>query len=513
MALHRRIFQFCLLVFCLFSFQGIHAATWPFDQRQVLLVSIQGTEFPNDLTTAQIMDVFVERGRVRWITQRAGAGKLVPLEVPSDFVWSRGSAVRSLGLKYKADGIVVLIQDGSKIDMRWYSVTDGRPLYFESLYLPSSSGSSEQDLLRRDRLRAWLLDIWGTIPGRGYVVKRDIQYIYVEGVNAEGLKVGDRLKLLRLQDAKRHPVLKTLIGFESSETGFAKVVEIGDPFAKAQVEYESELDPIQDGDRYTIVQEVTKVEAKPEQKPEPETKSVVNVFGGGGAHVFDIQPRLGVGFLKYEEATSADSYSMRSVSYSAGIEFDVYLTKAWTIEVSHDFGTGKFGTPPSDYGSDAIASGWTNTNFLTGYQMSLGDYAGLEDGFVSFYGGYSRFQMKLDDGSLAVSPTAKKYSGISMGVEMGLPLDQQWTAIANFHRVFGAYMEETLKTSGASSGNTLWGFELLAKYKLDDKTDIGGGYGVTQASSTFEGSGTRTTPAVSSKASSSKFSLFYTIKM
>ncbi len=494
---------------------GVRAATWPFDQRQVLLVSIEGTQFPDALTSAQIMDVFVERGRVRWITQKGGPGEIIPFTSPRDFDWSRGSAVRSLGLRYKADGIVVLIKKDSKIDMRWYSVSDGSPLYFESLYLPGSSGTVEQDTLRKDRLRAWLLDIWGKIPGRGYVVKRDMKFVFVEGVDAEGLKVGDRLKLLRLEEAKRHPILKTLVGFESSETGFATVTEIGDPFAKASIDFESELDPIQDGDRYSIVPQEAKKEAPSakETSEKPSVQKVLDVFNLGDGHILDLKPRVGIGFLKYQESTAADSYEMRTLSYSAGFDVDLYITKAWSLSVSHDFGTGKFGSPPSDYAVSSIGSGWTNTHVLTGYSMSLGEYAGLEGGFLNFYGGYSKFNIKLEDGSAAVSPTAKTYSGISMGVDIGMPLAPKWSTIVALNRVFGAFMAESVVTSGASSGDSLWGFELIANYEWDKKADIGGSFAVVQASSTFDGSGTRATPAVSSKATSSRFTFFYKMKM
>ena len=517
MALHRRtthLLFLCLILASNFMASKSWSAVWPFDQRQVLLVHIDGTEFPSDLTTAQIMDIFVERGRVRWITKKAGPGRILPISVPRDFVWNRFGAVRSLGLKYKSDGIVVLLEKGSKIDMRWYSVSDGRPLYFETLYLPNSSGTPEQDAMRRKRLRSWLLDIWGKIPGQGYVVKRDMQNLFIEGVNAEGIKVGDRLRLLRLQKAKRHPILKTLVGFESSDTGFAKVTEVGNPFAQARIEYESDLDPIQEGDRYILASEkIVEKSEKPGVKKKIPTDEVLNIFSGFDSHIIDITPRAGLGFLKYEETTSAEAYEMRTLSYSAGFSLDLHVTKSWLVSITHDFGTGSFGSPPSDYGASAIGSGWTHTNYLTGYRMDLGDYAGIGGALLDIFGGYSKFKLKMADGSAAVSPTAKTYSGIAMGINIGMPIDQKWTANVKFKRAFGAFMSEAVETSGATSGNSLWSFDLTGSYKWSDIADIGGTYGVAQATSTFDGSGTRTTPAVSSKASASRFSVFYKMKM
>lgn len=515
----------CILwIFVLFlGAETAHARVWPFDQRQVLLASVQGSDFPSSLLTAQVMDVFVEKGRVRWITRQSSEGTIRPVQVPSDFSWNRSSAVRSLGLRYKADGILVLVWKDSRIDLRWYAVADGNPLYFETLYLPASNGTPEQDAQRRDRLRTWLLDIWAKVPGQGYVVKRDLENIFVEGVQAEGLEVGDRLALLRLERAKRHPVLKTLIGFESSETGFAKIESIEDPFAKARVEYESKLDPIQEGDRYLLstvaVTESPEKQGVPEQSedanPEPKQESSpLAIFPSlGDANIFNITPEVGWGALSYEERTAAEVYNLKSQSFAAGFTAELLITSSWFAAFEWNMGTGSFGDLPTDYGEESLSSGWSQNRFYTGYRMSLGDYAGVGAGTVDFFGGYSRFHMKLAESSADVAPSAKTYSGIGFGASIDMPVADRYSMHASFERVLGTFMGEASLTSGASSSNTLWSFGIGAGYALDERSKLSVNYGVTQGNSNFEGSGTRTTAALSSKSRSTQFSVGYLFKM
>jgi hypothetical protein len=487
----------------------LRAELWPFDQRQVLLAQIEGTEFPDALTTAQVLDVFVERGRVRWITQKGGPGNLAPIWVPTDFPWNRASSVKELGLRYKADGIVVLGSKNAQVDLRWYSVSDGQPLYFESLYLPASSGTPDQDNERKRRLRAWLKDMWDRIPGQGYVVKRDIKTLDVEGAVNEGLKAGDEVSILRLKDIKRHPVLKTLVGFESGQTGTATITALGKPISKARVDYESDLDPIREGDRYVLKpRAATPVVAdKPAAPGETPLVQDLNLFGD--ARIFDISPRVGVGFLSYEERTQAQVYKLKSMSFSYGLRADLHLTSSWFASFQYDQGTGKFGTPPTDYAANEVKSGWSYSHIFSGYRMPLADYTGATDTELHFFGGYSRLGFKAEQLAAAVAPSPKTYSGLDFGVALNIPLQKSWIADVGFTRVLGAFLREEGVTSGSSSSDSSWTFWTKLRVLVDDHSEFGGGYEVFQASSSFEGSGTRTTPAVSAKVSSQRSSVFY----
>lgn len=517
-----RFLGILVLAVCLVGVMPLRAELWPFDQRQVLLAQMEGTEFPSSISTAQILDVFVERGRVRWITEKTGAGQLTPILIPKDFPWSQSDAVRSLGLKYKADGIVVLAEKDSKIDLRWYAVSDGQPLYFESLYLPASSGTPSQDAERRKRLRAWLGDMWNRIPGQGYVVKRDIENLQLEGVASEGLVKGDEIILLRLKEIKRHPVLKTLVGFEYSQTGTGRVIEIAKPFSLAQVIYESELDPIQTGDRYlkktselkaplsSTTNSATGASGLPESKPtapSAEESDSLNPFAG--MRILDVTPRVGLGTLRYEEKTASELYSLNAFSLSYGFRVDLWVTRSWFAGLQMDFGTGKFGSLPSDYGTSSLGSGWSNTRMETGYRMSVGHYTGAEDTQITFRGGYSRFAMKADALSVAVAPSKKTYSGLEFGVGVDIPVYQRWVAQVGFTRMLGAFLKEETLTSGASANNSAWGFSAVLRTRIHETAEYGLGYDVIQGSSTFEGSGTRTTPALSAKVSSQRAMGFY----
>jgi len=490
----------------------LRAEVWPFDQRQVLLVQIEGTEFPDALTTAQVLDVFVERGRVRWITQKGGAASLTPVFVPADFPWNRIDSVKALGLRYKADGIVVLTSKKAQVDLRWYGINDGQPLYFESLYLPSSSGTADQDMERKRRLRAWLKEMWDRIPGQGYVVKRDITSLEIEGAANEGLKVGDQVTLHRLMGTKRHPVLKTLVSFESTQTGTATITSIGKPFSKVQVSYESELDPIREGDRYLLRPKVEVPVVVETQKAAAANSedSLMDFDVFNGAKIFELSPSVGFGYVSYEERVAADQvFKLRTMSLSYGLRANMNLTSAWYAGFHFDQGGGKFGTLPDEYVSDELKSGWSHTHFISGYRMSLSDQAGPENAELNFFGGYSRFGFKADALTSPVAPSAKNYSGLDFGVAVAIPIQPSWVADVGFSRVLGAFLKEDALTSGSSSADSSWTFWMKLRILAGESAEFGGGYESLQASSTFEGEGTRTTPAMSTKVGVQRTVLYY----
>lgn len=501
------------IIFCLFllSFAKLcHAVVWPFDQRQVLLVQAEGTKFPDDLTVAQIMDVFVERGRVRWMTEKSGDSQVKPLWVPKDFLWDRPSSVRSLGMKHGADGIVLLSETDSRIDLRWYGIVDGQPLYYESLYLPSSSGTSSQDEERKKRLKDWLSEMWNRIPGQGFVAKRDIETLQLEGLANVGIKAGDQVELLRLKNVVRHPVLKTLMKFEYSETGLAQVTTVSKPFSIAHVIYESKLDAIQVGDRYLlkkVAEEVVDVKLKEEGTLEEakDEASNENADGFFASQFFVLTPRIGVGSLSYEERTENNLFTMQSLSLSYGFRAELLLTSKWYTSLQMDMGTGKFSSLPDEYEASSMASGWSKTRIETGYRISMGEGLGV----ATVSGGYSRFKFKAEALGSDVAPSAKLYSGLDLGLLLSLPVWGVWSAEAGFTRVLGTFMKEDSLTSGETSSDSTWSFVVQTKVKTDENMEFGLGYEVSQAASTFEGVGTRNVNAISSKATSQRLHLFY----
>ncbi|MEO5669012.1 MAG: hypothetical protein ABIR96_13205, partial [Bdellovibrionota bacterium] len=449
---------------------------------------------------------------VRWITLQGSPASLAPVFVPKDFPWNRSGSVRELGLRYKADGIVVLSSKGAQVDLRWYSVSDGQPLYFESLYVPASSGTVAQDAERKKRLREWLSDIWNRIPGQGYVVKRDITTLEIEGASNEALKVGDQISLLRLKDIKRHPVLKTLVGFESTQTGTATVTALGKPFSTARVDYESDLDPIHEGDRYLhkdAKPAVSAVDKAVAPKIDADTPGDA-LFGAlGEQHIFDISPRIGVGFLSYEERVDGQVYKMKTLSLSYGLRADLFLTNAWYAAFQFDQGGAKYGTPPSDYAATELSSGWSNTHMFSGYRMPLSEYAGEGNTELDFFGGYSRFGFKAEQLSSAVAPSAKTYSGLDFGMAVHIPLQTKFISEVGFTRMLGAFLKEDSLTSGSASSNSAWSFWAKLRIKAEEHSEFGGAYEVFQGSSSFEGTGTRATPALSAKATSQRSAFYY----
>lgn len=512
-----------------------NARPWPFDQRNILLSKGEKDNFPDELTMAQLMDIFVKKGRVRWVSQKAGPGQIVPVEVPRDFQWQSASAVRQLGLRYKVDGILQLSQRGVQIDMNWYSTLDGLPLFFESVSLPVANSAADKEA-RKKRLQDWLAEIWSRIPGQGYVVKRDFSTLSLEGGAQGEIKAGQKLEIRRLVQIERHPLLKTLVKIKSSVTGVATLSSIGDPMSVAKIEYESKTDPIQEGDRYIVVTAKSETTGVPSalleknatdapkevveadgrvalpffgSEPEKKDESTTATSGILSSHVADVAAEVNISSLSFEEAISEQNLSMSAKSPGFALRGRVYVTNEWLALADFGMSFHSFGSLSGAYGAGSISSTMTNFGISGAYRFVF-----LED--PSFPGeltvglGYRKWSLTMSQISSDFAPTSKSYSGFDLAFGVQVPVVEQWALSLKASRLIAAALGEDPKTSGSVvSNNLMWQFGLGAKYRLSSVADIGGVYRILAASSNFEGSGTRTTPATSSQLRANTFALEY----
>lgn len=511
-----------------------NARPWPFDQRNILLSKGEKDNFPDELTMAQIMDIFVKKGRVRWVSQKAGPGQIVPVEVPRDFQWQSASAVRQLGLRYKVDGILQMSQRGVQVDMNWYSTIDGLPLFFESVSLPVANSAADKEA-RKKRLQGWLDEIWARIPGQGYVVKRDFSTLSLEGGAQGELKAGQKLEIRRLLQIERHPLLRTLVKIKSSVTGTATLASVGDPLSMAKIDYESKTDPIQEGDRYILVTaksdnaavpsallEKSEAEA-PKEVLEADGRVALPLFGSEGpkkdeatatpvalaSHVADLAAEVNFSSLSYEEAISGQNLSMSAKSPGFALRGRVYVTNEWLALADFGMNFHSFGSLSSSYGANSVSSTLTNFGLSGAYRFVF-----LEDpafpGELTLSLGYRKWSMSMSQISSNFAPTTKSYSGFDLAFGVQVPVVERWALSARAARMIAASLGEDPKTSGSVvSNNLMWEFGLGAKYRLSSVADIGGGYRILAASSNFEGTGTRTTPATSSQLRANTFALEY----
>ncbi len=503
-----------------------HAGQWPFDQRQILLARPEGQTFPDDVTAAQIMDVFVKKGRIRWVTRPGAIGQLVPVEIPKDFPWRSGDAVESLGAKYKVDGILMLWTKGSEIQLNWYSTADGQPLFFETLYIPTSGATAEQGEKRKQRLTEWLLDVWSRIPGQGYVVRRDMEALEIEGADNEGFKAGDKIELIRLETMERHPVLKTLTGITSSAVGTGEVLSIGSPFSKVKLTYESDLDPVREGDRYRMIVNSpngNSVGSLPgghssstpvanDSQSTGSSQRLGEVLGIDSRFV-ELSVNLGYGKLSHLEVTeAADDFLISSNGYLLKLRADLLISRDWFAGFDYGQGLHSFSTLPTEYGETSLKSGLQSMRVFGAYRWIIEEgqaSQGLASTELHLSGGYDRLLAKMAASSSAVAPSQKAYSGIFLGVALKMPIMESFSAKAEINRAFGTSLSEQVESSGATSKNSLWNYDFTVNYLLGPERILSLGLHNFKASSTFSGSGTRTTSGVSASINGLYGSLGY----
>ncbi|MBS1984014.1 MAG: hypothetical protein JST16_07555 [Bdellovibrionales bacterium] len=535
------IFAVCSAL--LSSFRVEAAGSWPFDQRTILLAKTEGNDFPDDLTTAQVLDVFVRRGRVRWVFQRGGRGQIVPVEIPRDFPWQSSLSVKQLGLRYKVDGVVLLRQKGMEIDLRWYGTADGEPLFFENVKLPAAGPRPEEENLRKKRISDWVEDIWLRIPGRGYVVKRDMTTLNIEGAAAAGVKVGDTLEIRRLEQARRHPLLKTLIGISSSMSGLATVTQVDEPFSTAKIDFESSADPIQEGDRYDIRPAAGTqpalpgaapgAEAKTEQVKTADGRVIMPLLGdkkkksakdaeeedenvsddqepaSSPAKIIDVTGRLTWSSLTHNETTSAGNPTMSGSGVGLDAVLRGYITRTWVVDAHFGFSQVALSDSSNLIGTDSLSAHVMNFRIAPAYRFIF-----LEDpntpGEFSFSVGYQSFNFSVGQSDKALAPVSKSYSGLDFGLQVRVPVVEKFSVFGGVTRIVSLSLTESPKTTGAAStDDAFWSFEAGLAYQVQPDSFLTGGIQSMSSSSNFTGTGTRTTAALSNSISLTNYFVGY----
>ena len=535
---------------------------WPFDQRQVALVQKEASTSPDAKTVAQIMDGFVKEGRVRWVTQKGGPSQLIPFSIPRDFQWQSPTSVRNLGLKLKVDGLLSLSQRGVQIDLQWYGTIDGQPLFFETVNLPDAGPRAGEDEIRHKRLDDWIHEIWSKIPGQGYLVRRDLTTVSLEGAKQIGLKVGDVIEIRRLQKVERHALLKTLIGISSSVTGKAVIQSLEDPFAVAKIDYESALDPIQEGDRYLVLKTevpkpavaatapapggaaVTPPAGAPAQKTDTlerdeDGRAYLPLFGDrddndDAAKKSDdenkaepaatpppneVQPKYRIvdvtGWLSGSSVTHTETatgiatpYAMSGLAPGFKLQLRAYITKQILLLSDLGFAFMNFGG--STYGVSSIGSGIVSLRLGVGYRYIFSE--GVIPGEIVASLGFRRLGLTMSAIASDVAPTAKTYTGYEVGLGIQMPVDNRFGLYVRGSRMLYASLSESPVTGGDSASNLVWQFEGGVKYRINGTSELLGGIQVDSAESNYSGTATRVTSSLSTLLSSTTFQTGYTIK-
>lgn len=518
-------------LFVILSFLGFSLSTfaeeeskqspWPFDQRQIVLIKDSDKGFPDDLTVAQIMDIFVKRGRIRWVTKKAGKADIEPIVTPSDFAWHSTPAVRQLGLRHKADGIVYLTQKDSQIDLKWYATLDGLPLFFESISLPAVESDKDWEKIRRDRLTKWLNEIWDRIPGHGYVVQRDGGSILLEGVEQMEGTMGQKVDLIRVQSIERHPVLKTIIKINSSDTGYGKILSVGKSLSKAEIIYEAEIDPIQAGDRYILSKEdakavpsaLIKKDKKYEIKKESEENKKGNriSFFENKKKMIDLTGGATFSSVSHNEIISGANYNMKSSKLAPGFDLRalMYFTHAWIMGLDFSISFFKFKNVPTNYGVTSIGSGLTSYKVYGGYRfLFLENLAAPAE--LRILAGYRSWSLSMQNTSTDFAPSAKTFSGLELGIVAGFPIYKGFSAQFQGGRSFGTSLSEKPQTSGDAPDATFWTFGGKFTYALDKMNQLEFNYTYESAAANFDGAGQRTKEATSVTSQRKSIGVGYT---
>jgi len=127
------------------------------------------------------------------------------------------------------------------------------------------------------------------------------------------------------------------------------------------------------------------------------------------------------------------------------------------------------------------------------YILIHGDFFGPK---VNLQGGFSSYQ-RFADSSDPLSLTSTTYSGFVFGVDGNLPVDQaeKFFLGANVLFFLSPSLDESPRSSGDQSDNSVSFFSLYGKYKWTERIRFKGSADFEVYSTTFTGAGTRSDSA------------------
>jgi hypothetical protein len=219
------------------------------------------------------------------------------------------------------------------------------------------------------------------------------------------------------------------------------------------------------------------------------------------------------GKVTHSDTLETDTEAKEMTAWSPGFRLNLkgYVTREILLLTDVDFSYVKFSDQTTNYGTSTIASGITAYRLAGGYRYIFieGEH---QNGEVNFHFGLRRFGLAIGTTSATDTPLAKSYSGWDLGASFMLPIVDRYAGFFKFSKMMWAKLTETPSTSGASSTNNVWQFEVGGKYRYNPITELMAGIVFDSATSSFTDAGTRTVASTAFALSSTLYQVGATFK-
>lgn len=397
--------------------------------------------------------------------------------------------------------------NGISMDLSLFLTKDGK--LFASQELKNSSRFHIEDLKRE--LESLLKKIKKQVPYSGRILSRDKNRVTVNLGLRDGVVPNQVIPIVQILKLNRHPKFHFLINTEKEILGKVKLLKIEDTLSFGVILTEREKGAIQVGAKISGL-EFVEYENVDSLNPDASigNRPDKNITFGKNPKEWVPQnpPTFGrasveFGLGMYQASTklrdaSNTTYSAENPYYpGVGVEGELWLTNLWAMH----FGLSQ-GIIPIDNSSGSspgeLSQSLSKYEFLFGYYIRMGAQ-GIWDPWVELLAGYSSYRLFVDDSNPTTFTTAE-YSGLKFGIKGQFPVsdDKKWFAGGQLYFHYEPSLNETPVTSGSGRNNTINEFGAWGAYQFRNHIQLYGGVDFSLYSTSFSGSGSRSSDASSS---------------
>lgn len=312
----------------------------------------------------------------------------------------------------------------------------------------SETGSAVKQLLKGALKR---------IPFYGTVTGRENKELTFDIGSAHGLHKGDLLQISRVDNIKRHPLLKTIVDAQLVPVGTAAVDEVEETMAFGHVHNEIVGQTIQKLHKVTAVEgrlvpeEASTADSDADQSSGESTITKGDEYQGPHLGWFGLGLFLGEFSSSSSQRSGASSFSGSSFSPGAKVGGEVWITKRWFADMSLGMTTFSYAQRDerleSQPGKNEASASTRAFGFNFGYRyLPTSDLNGPQAYFKLGYYNYT-----FDVMTIATDlQSSKSYSGLNLGVGGSLPIFAQGTgALLNFNLLLFPSIDEGSYATGA----------------------------------------------------------------
>ncbi len=344
------------------------------------------------------------------------------------------------------------------------------------------------------------------LPYDGLILSREMTRVTLNLGLRDGVQQGQKLSVVHLITAQRHPKFHFLVKTEKDVVGSIEITKATETLSFARIITEKESGVIQKGSKVTGVTPVDygpALAGDPTQgarSPMRDREDAQIVFGNNPAEwqpekqptFGKIKALLGLGqFYNKATLTSTGSLESKENFYPrVKLEAEAWLTEKWIMRTRLLQGIIKTDNPQDSSDPAELSQSLTSYDLKFGYHHAfLGDFFGPS---IQFLLGYGQTRLFVDD-SDPKSFTSTTFSGLVTSVSGYFPMtpDRKWNLTANVNFYLAPNLKETPVTSGDSSSAAIHEFQLGVEYRYRQNLLLVGELGAALYSASFSGTGSR----------------------